>query len=71
MITASERAKTAHALDRSATVTGCSSLQHVTNSSQSVVSPPLDVPLLPGSRPRRLAAISRQSPTLLTDVSRL
>jgi hypothetical protein len=31
--------------------------------------PTVDVPLLPGSRPRRLAAISHQPPTLLTAVS--
>jgi hypothetical protein len=31
----------------------------------------MDVPVLPGSRPRRLAAISHQPPTLLTAVSRL
>jgi hypothetical protein len=31
----------------------------------------VDVPLLPGSRPRRLAAISHQTPTLLTAASRL
>jgi hypothetical protein len=31
----------------------------------------VDVPLLPGSRPRRLATISHQPPTLLTAVSRL
>jgi hypothetical protein len=35
-------------------------------SSQSAVSSPVDVPLLPGSRPRRLATISHQPPTLLT-----
>jgi hypothetical protein len=29
----------------------------------------VDVPLLPGSRPRRLAAISQQLPTLITAVS--
>jgi hypothetical protein len=42
-----------------------------TNSSQYAVSSPVDVPLFPGSRPRRLAAISEQLPTLLTAVSRL
>jgi hypothetical protein len=41
------------------------------NSSQSAVSSPVDGPLLSGSRPRRLAAISHQPPTLLTAVSRL
>jgi hypothetical protein len=41
-----------------------------TKSSQSVSSP-VDVFLLPGSRPRRLAAISHQPPSLLTAVSRL
>jgi hypothetical protein len=41
-----------------------------TKSSQYVVSSQVDVPLLPGLRPRRLAAISHQPPTLLTAVSR-
>jgi hypothetical protein len=40
-----------------------------TMSSQSAVSSPVDFPLLPGSRPRRLAAISHQPPTLLAAVS--
>jgi hypothetical protein len=35
------------------------------------VSSPVDVPLLPGSRSRRLASISQQFPTPLTAVSRL
>jgi hypothetical protein len=35
-------------------------------SSQSAVSSPVDVPLHPGSRPRRLVAISHQPPTLVT-----
>jgi hypothetical protein len=35
------------------------------------VSSPVDLPLFPGSRPRRLAVISHQPPTLLTAVSRL
>jgi hypothetical protein len=35
------------------------------------VSSPVDVPLFPGSRPRRLAIISHHPPTLLTVVSRL
>jgi hypothetical protein len=37
-----------------------------TTSSQSAVSSPVDVPLLPGSRPRRLATISHQPPTFIT-----
>jgi hypothetical protein len=41
-----------------------------TKSSQSAMSSPVGVPLLPGSRPRRLAAISHQHSTL-TAVSRL
>jgi hypothetical protein len=40
-------------------------------SSQSTVSSPVDAPLLPGSRPRRLTAILHQPPTVLTTVSRL
>jgi hypothetical protein len=40
-------------------------------SSQSAVSSPVDVPLLPGSRPRRLATISHQFSTPLTAVSRV
>jgi hypothetical protein len=42
-----------------------------TKSSQCAVFLPLDAPLLPWSRPRRLAASSHQPPTLLTAVSRL
>jgi hypothetical protein len=42
-----------------------------TKSSQSAVSSPVDVPLLPDSRPLRLVAISYQPPTFLTAVSRL
>jgi hypothetical protein len=42
-----------------------------TEFSQSAVSSPVDVPLLPGSRPRKLAAISHQSPALPTAVSAL
>jgi hypothetical protein len=41
-----------------------------TKSSQSAVSSPVDVPLLLGSCPHRLAAISHQPPTL-TAISRL
>jgi hypothetical protein len=48
----------------------CSSLRHVLNILSSVSSP-MDVPLLPGSRPRRLAANSHQLPTLLIAVLRL
>jgi hypothetical protein len=40
-------------------------------SSQSAVSSPVDVPLLPVSCPRRLVAILPQPPTILTAVSRL
>jgi hypothetical protein len=40
-----------------------------TKSSQSAVSSPVDVPLFPGSHPRRLAAISHQPPTLLIAIS--
>jgi hypothetical protein len=40
-----------------------------TKSSQSAVSSPVDVPLLLGSRPCGMAAISYQLPTLLTAVS--
>jgi hypothetical protein len=42
-----------------------------TKSFQSSLSSPVDVPLLPGSHPCRLAAISHQPPTLLTSISRL
>jgi hypothetical protein len=37
-----------------------------TTSSQSAVSPPVDIPLLPVSCPHRLATISNQPPTILT-----
>jgi hypothetical protein len=50
--------------------TFCSSLQHVL-SLLSLLSSPVDVPLLLGSCPSRLVAISHQPPTLLTAVSRL
>jgi hypothetical protein len=43
----------------------CNSLQHTFQASQSAVSSPVDVPLLPASRPRRLATISPQLPILL------
>jgi hypothetical protein len=42
-----------------------------TKSYQSAVSSPMDAALLPDSRPRRLAAILHQPPTLPTAVSRL
>jgi hypothetical protein len=41
------------------------------NSSEAAVSSPADVPLIPGSRSRKLAAIYHQIRTLLTVVSRL
>jgi hypothetical protein len=43
------------------------SLLHIVHCSQVTLLPTADVPLLPGSRPRRLATISRQPHTLTAD----